>query len=84
MKTNPENLKVIRVAIVCEGDPLAHSTSFEVPADMAEIVKRLLMTRINSEIDWFQGYEREEDSVSNALELDASMIERRARMGLDN
>jgi hypothetical protein len=77
------NTRKMRITVALD-DSHTHTLTVEVPEEMAEMARRMMMSRISSEVDWMAGYDREEDHVMNSIELDASMIERRSRLGLDN
>jgi hypothetical protein len=77
------NTRKMRITVQLDGDVGASTLTVEVPEEMAEMARRMMMNRISSEVDWMAGYDRAEDTVMNSIELDASIIERRHRLGLD-
>jgi hypothetical protein len=77
------NTRKMRITVQLDGDASASTLTVEVPDEMAEMARRLMMNHISLQVDWMAGYDRAEDTVMNSIELDASIIERRHRLGLD-
>jgi len=77
------NTRKMRITVQLDGDASASTLTVEVPDEMAEMARRLMMNHISLQVDWMAGYDRAEDTVMNSIELDASLIERRHRLGLD-
>jgi hypothetical protein len=77
------NTRKMRITVQLDGDVGASTLTVEVPEEMAEISRRLMMNHISLQVDWMAGYDRAEDQVNNSVELNASILERRHRLGLD-
>ena len=77
----------IRVAITTTNDPSVQVFEYVLPDDatpmMVDHIRRLMATRVQAEIDWMSGYNRDNDPIETMVEQNACMIERRHRMGLD-
>ena len=73
------NTRKMRITVQLDGDASASTLTVEVPDEMAEMARRLMMNHISLQVDWMAGYDRAEDTVMNSIELDASIIERRHR-----
>lgn len=84
MSQQATTTRTMRVTVQLDGDAKQQVLELAVPADLAETARRAMMLRISAEMDWISGYPGDDDPVENLLQLDASRIERRNRMGLDD